>query len=100
MDAMTTLRIDKWTEGFLWTAWSAHPKSHLAELLKSACPSLGQTERKRLAKSILQKQCNSIELEDSSNAHSLVSFLQGLGATIEVSGQPRLAKSSRNLRPR
>jgi hypothetical protein len=95
---MTTLRIDKWNEGFLWTAWSAHPKSHLADLLKLALPSLGQTERKRLAKSILQKECKSIELEDSSNAYALVSFLQGLGATVEVTGEPRLTKSLQNLR--
>jgi hypothetical protein len=93
-----TLQIEAWAGGCVWTPWREHPKSHLADLLKLVLPSLGQTKRKRLAKSILEGECTSIELEDSSNAYTLISLLQGLGATIQVTGEARLTKASKNLR--
>jgi hypothetical protein len=79
-----TVEIAQWTEGPAWNAWSVQAKTHLVDLLKPACPTLPHTEIKRLARSILGRERSSFELADEKTAHSVVSFLQGLGATVAV----------------
>lgn len=78
---MVTVSIQQWNDRPVWTAWSVQPKTHLVDLLRAACPSLRQTEIKRLARRILNREQNVFELQNGSSAHSLVSFLQGLGAS-------------------
>src|SRR5437868_8112744 len=79
-----TVQIEQWTDGPAWNAGRVQPKTHLVDLLKPGCPTLQHTEIKRLARSILNREQNSFELADDATAHSVVSFLQGLGASVVV----------------
>jgi hypothetical protein len=47
---IVTIQIDRWNNDAVFTAWSVQAKSRLADLLKTACPAMRQTERKRVAK--------------------------------------------------
>jgi hypothetical protein len=77
--------ILRWDKSRAWTDWSGHVKKQLGGLLQSACPSLRLTERKRLAKTIVDGAVISITVENAKYAESLSHILESAGAAVSIS---------------
>jgi len=81
---MATLEILRWDKDRAWTDWGGHLKKDLAGRLKSACPSMRQTERKRLAQQIVAGNPVSVLIEVPKFEESLCHILEATGAIIRM----------------
>lgn len=82
---MIAVHILRWDRSRAWTDWGGHAKKQLAGLLQCACPSLRMTERKRLARRIIEGAVTTIEVENPKYAESLSLILESTGASVSLS---------------
>jgi hypothetical protein len=83
---MVTILIQDWSAERAWTDWSGQARHQLVQRLKAACPALGVTDRKRLARAVLKRQVFSIELPSVRNAAGIRHVLESLGASVTIEG--------------
>ncbi len=83
---MVTIVIQDWSSDRAWTDWCGQAKHQLVQRLKTACPTLGLTDRKRLANAVLKREVSSIQLPGMRGALGIRHVLESLGAKVVVEG--------------
>jgi hypothetical protein len=82
---MVTLRILSWSSDRAWVGPVPYYRMHLIRRLRSASPSLGRLDAKRLAQGILDGAVSEFTIESARSTQGLRLFLESRGAEVELS---------------
>jgi len=91
---MLVIKIQGKDSALSWTNWGGHEKKQLAGRLQSACPSLRLTERKRLARLIVDGAAISIPVEVPKYAESLYHILESTGTVASMREEEAIFEGS------
>lgn len=83
---MVTILIQDWDGDRAWTDWCGQAKHQLVQRLKTACPALRVTDRKRLAAALMKREACSIQLPNVRGASGIRHILESLGARVVIEG--------------
>jgi hypothetical protein len=67
-----------------WTDYGGTTRSQLILRLNSACPSIGHTEAKRLARAILNGEVSEIPIEKEDRIEYIAQFFESIGAVTKI----------------
>jgi hypothetical protein len=81
---MRRLKILSWSDERAWTTWSGRLRSDFAWRLQRAFPQMRNTDVKRLARSVIGRECYELLLPDSASVESIRHPLEATGAEVAI----------------